>query len=87
MKKAFAAASLISLALASTGCSKTIEFGSEEAPFDTTDISYTQDTRTGMCFAYMGSGAVTLPFGDVFAFLGLAKVECTPEVLELSGHN
>lgn len=48
--------------------------------FDPRNISYTQDSRTGLCFAYTASRKT----GDWNATgLGMTRVECTDEVLQL----
>ncbi len=53
---------------------------SSNIDFDTRNISYTKDARTGLCFAYTASRKT----GDWNATgLGMTRVECTEEVLRL----
>ncbi|MFP4314027.1 MAG: hypothetical protein ACLFR0_06850 [Alphaproteobacteria bacterium] len=48
---------------------------------DPTDIQYTQDPRTELCFAFVASRKTATV--DTTG-LGMANVPCTPEVLELT---
>jgi hypothetical protein len=46
---------------------------------DTRKLTYTQDTRTGLCFATVGRGESAVGFRA--ASLSFTNVPCTPEVL------
>ena len=48
---------------------------------DTRKLTYTQDTRSGLCFATVGRGESAI--GMRAASLSFTHVPCTPEVLAL----
>lgn len=74
MRMRYAAAGLVALALTLAACGGT----SSNTSIDTDDIVYRQDTRTGLCFAFVGSGpAMSVQTTGI----AMAQVPCTEKVL------
>ena len=67
------AALLAALALGLTACGG---HSSSNVSVDPEDIKYTYDSRTGKCFAYVGSGNLTKTTG-----VALAQVPCDDAVM------
>lgn len=66
------------LMLALAGCSP----ASTEVDADPSKITYSRDTRTGLCFAALGRASVSSS-GTVQQSMSITAVPCSPAVLAL----